>query len=55
MVIFCAWDDRARSLAELIDLLRNTTIVGLLFSSVKVVRHVAGDSVCGRLWKTGAS
>jgi hypothetical protein len=51
--IFCAWDDRARSLAELKDLLRNITIVGLRFFSVKAVRHTAGDSFCGRLWKSG--
>jgi len=53
--IFCAWNDRARSLAEVKDLSRNITIVGLRFFSVKVVRHTAGDSFCGRLWKTGAS
>jgi hypothetical protein len=53
--ISCAWSDRARSLAEVKDLSRNITILGLRFFSVKVVRHTAGDSFCGRLWKTGAS
>jgi hypothetical protein len=52
--IFCAWNDRVRSLAEVKDLSRNITIVGLRFFSVKVVRHNEWHFFCGRLWKSGA-